>query len=257
MQQHKFFFGFFILLVFILTACESSKLNTFTLESSVGTYQQQLEVGSTTTQTGTVFIVKLKTASGNLVQSDASITITGPQGWNADAPATFTYPAGSYWAIAPEVAAIPVTGTYEVAATLTGSTFTQDVTLSDASQQLGVTELSATFSPKTENTVDVEWSPVANAQGYYLRLFDGATGSQVAAEVYTTKTSEQITTSQIDERRTYVVAVYSTSIDTVVDDPTLPEQFNMSDSVAVVTAAETDADFLNLKAPERDSLSVR
>ena len=123
------------------------------------------------------------------------------------------------------------------------------MTLSDTSQQLGVTELSATFSTETENAVDVEWSPVTNAQGYYLRLFDGATGSQVAPDVYITEPSGQIVASQLDEGRTYVVGVYSTSIDTVVDDPELPQQFNMSDSVAVVTqTAEPNAE---LAAPRK------
>ena len=91
-----------------------------------------------------------------------------------------------------------------------------------------------------QGAVEVNWTPVLNAAGYFIRIFDGETGEPMLPDAYTLNTSARFdaTTLTTDD---LIVAAYATTFDTVADDPQLLPQFSLSDSIAVVgmSAEET------------------
>ena len=247
-------------LLTVLSACGGTEPVTLRLEGAVGTYMQQEAIGSKDSSLGTVFILKLEDSDGALPTEDAAVTISGPEGWNGSQPLTFEYPAESYWVIAPEVDAPPVTGSYQVELTLGEEMLEQSLTLTNPDEQLELATITASFSEEVTPVVDVAWSPVSGATGYYVRLFDGTTAAQVKPDTYTLDTSVQFQADDLNPERTYVAAVYSANIDTVTNDPRLPTQFNMSDSLAVVSSTGSNLQGLQVAEPlrlERHKLTTR
>ena len=246
--------------VTVLSACGGTEPVTLRLEGAVGTYTQQEVIGSGDSSLGTVFILKLEDAGGALPTEDAAVTISGPEGWNGNQSLTFEYPTESYWVIAPEAGAPPVAGSYQVEVTLGEEMLEQTLTLSDPDEQLELATITASFSEGATPVVDVAWSPISGATGYYVRLFDGTTAAQVKPDTYTLDTSVQFQADDLNTERTYVAAVYSANIDTVTNDPRLPAQFNMSDSLAVVSSTGDSLQSLQVAEPlrlERDKLTTR
>jgi hypothetical protein len=203
----------------VLGSCTSGP--NYTLESSLGTYLRQREVGSSNTQLGTVFVIKLR-EDNNPTKQTVNFTITGPTGF---ASIKESYAAGSDWVIVPAPDATPLVGQYRIELS---SGLTQTLELQDASQTLAL----ATIITTLENgTVNVSWTSVAGAVGYYVRLFNTANGSRVAPTVYTLSTQ---TLFQNVTQGSFAVAVYAANFDTVTDNPPLPARVNVSDSIGVV-----------------------
>ena len=248
--HHPFQILLFALLLF-LNACSETP-SSLHFEGAVGTYSQQLQSGASDVQVGTVFILKLKGGEGLLLERDAFVTVTGPEGWNGGEEMSFVYPAGSFWAIAPRPETAPLAGAYTVTVTQSGVVLERSLLLTNPLERLETTPI--TLSREGDG-LEVTWTPVAGARGYYVRLFDGVTGAQVFPDRYTLATS--LAFEGVEAEGEYVAALYSTNIDTVTDNPNLPPQFNMSDSLARTSGAGVTGLSSVGVEPERSGVSVR
>ena len=229
----------FAALSLFLAGCGSGSTPSLHLEAAAGTYTQQRQLGSSEVAFGTALIVKLRTSRAQA----ATMTLTGPESWNGGAPYTFTYPAGSDWVVVAEAEVPPVEGEYRLEASVGEERVVHTVKLNSISEKLGLTNITATLNPQTETpTAEVKWAPVPNAKGYFARLFDAETGMQAVSDIYTTQTEARFDVSARAESVTYVAAVYSATVDTVSDDPPLPDQFHLSDSIAMVERVGTEPD---------------
>jgi hypothetical protein len=210
-----------LLLVLIVFFGGCTRVPTYTLEASIGTYSQQREAGSSDTRLGTVLVIRLR-EDGNSPKTSVAFTLAGPTGFT---PLKETYPAGSEWIVVPLLQNAPLAGQYRLELS---SGLTQTLELNDASQILPLTTITATLE---NNTVNVSWENVAKAVGYYVRLFNTANGSQVGSTVYTLSTQAQFQNVTVGN---LAVVVYATNFDSVANDPSLPDQVLVSDSIASV-----------------------
>ncbi len=182
---------------------------------------QQREAGSSTTRLGTVLVLKLREDDG-LSKTSVAFTLIGPTGFT---PLKETYPAGSDWIVVPLLKTPPLVGEYQIELS---SGLIQTLELKDASQTLALTNITAMLE---NNTVNVSWESVVGAVGYYVRLFNTANGSQAALTVYTLSTAAQFSNVATGN---YSVVVYAANFDTVSEQPSLPDQLAMSDSITSV-----------------------
>jgi hypothetical protein len=208
-----------MLLVTVLSAC--TRAPTYTLEASIGTYLQQTEAGSSNTRLGTVLVLKLR-EDGEPPKTSLGFKLTGPTGFT---PLEETYPAGSEWIVVPLLKVTPLAGTYQVEI---ASGLTQTLELKDVSQTLPLANITATLE---NSTVNVSWESVVDAVGYYVKLFNTNGGSRVGAIQYTLSAQVQFANAP---KSNYAVGVFATNFDTVSDNPTLPVQIMMSDSISPV-----------------------
>jgi hypothetical protein len=215
-------YGICVLLV-LLTACTRGP--TYTLESSVGTYLRQREVGSSATTLGTSFIVKLR-ADGATLTTKATVELTGPPSWNAGKPYQKIYAKGSQWAIFPIVEATPLTGEYHLNVTIAGQQLEQILTLSAIAQL----ELANVSAVQQGTTISATWPSVPKAQGYYARLFYTNDGNQVGTTIYSLQPQVTLTAP----RGNYALGVYAVNFDVMNGDPHLPETLLVSDSITQV-----------------------
>ena len=241
MHRPSYIVNFNLVVIFILSlllaSCGSSERIKVHLVASVGTYTQQVQLGSSDTVVGTSLMVKLQ---GDSSDEAITLTLTGPKSWNGGKPYTFIYPAGSEWVVMAEAELPPLAGEYLLEADLDKQQLSRTVELMDATTQLELTDITATLvAQDATSTVDITWTPVAGANGYFVKLLNGETGAQVVPTVYTLETEAQFDVSSAPSPD-YVVAVYSMNVDTVTGNPALPAQFNLSDSIAVVTVDQAE-----------------
>jgi hypothetical protein len=217
--------------VVILAGCSQGP--KYVLESSVGTYLQQINPGSSDTKLGTVFVIKLQTDVGERSSTEAKVSITGPKSWNADQAFMFTQPP-SFYTIAPNVDANPLTGAYTITVDIAGQRLEQQLTLATINNQLPLATISATVQP---TKVDVTWETITGARSYYAKLLNTASGRQVGETLYTLSTQTTFTDSLIVANGNYAVALYAANFDTTLENPDLPEALAFSDSIASVQSA--------------------
>jgi hypothetical protein len=213
-----------MVIVMILSAC--ARVPIYTLEASLGTYLRQSDIGSPTTTVGTVLVLKLR-EGGDLPKTSVDFTLTGPTGFT---PLKERYPAGVDWIVVPMRDNTPFAGEYQLELS---SGLTQKLSLKDASQTLALTTITATLE---NTTVNVSWESVPGAVGYYVNLFNTNGGSKAKPTQYTLATQAQFTAVS---KSNYAVGVYALNFDTVTDNPILPAQVNMSDSVAAVVQSNS------------------
>ena len=224
------------LLAAITTACGGLPTPNYVLEASAGTYVQQVGAGSSDTTLGTSFVVKLRTREGKLVSSPASVTIQGPSGWNAGKVSSFTAPANAYWVIAPEIAAAPVEGEYRVTALVGGETLEKKISIGKTPNQLGLTTITAKVVGDAPNqTVEASWEAVPGATGYYARVQNGTDGVPASDDAYSLEPKASLMVGTFNPSKAYFVVVFATTMDTVANEPKLPEAFHVSDSIAALT----------------------
>ncbi len=238
-MRNKSKFWLFVALSLFLAGCGSGSTPSLRLEVAAGTYTQQRQLGSSEVAFGTALIVKLRTSRAQA----ATMTLTGPESWNGGAPYTFTYPVGSDWVVVAEAEVPPVEGEYRLEASVGEERVMHTVKLNSISEELELTNITAMLNAQAEApTVEVKWTPVPNAKGYFARLFDAETGMQAVSDIYTIQTEARFDVSTRAEGATYVAAVYSATVDTVSDDPPLPDRFHLSDSIAMVERVGTEPD---------------
>lgn len=239
-----------------LAACSRGEAPS-QLQIALGPYTQQLELGSSNAEIGTALVVKLQRD----LDEASTLTLYGPENWNGGVPYRVTYPVGADWIIASEVDIAPVAGEYRLEAQIGEKTLERIFVLGDVNARLELTKISvALINEEMQRSVEVSWTPVPNTRGYFVRLFDGETGQPVLPDVYTLSTSTRFDVSTLNATD-FVVGVYSTTFNTVTEDPDLPEQFALSDSIAVVTTPPEDIEALSTEAtqvrPQRLSVTVK
>jgi hypothetical protein len=225
-----------------LTACNSypDPNPNLIIEASGGVYTQQLQPNSSETRLGTAMVVKLRVPSGRTLK-DAAVRITGPNGWNQNQPARFTFPAGADWVIAPKIMAVPVAGTYDVAVTLANAE--APISSSIRFEIQDATTPGALATPIALTNVSragasADWADVAGAVGYYARIVNITDGVKDSSEVYTLESKAAIPETgqsvDLDPNKAHDLVVFATTLDTVKADPILPAVFKVSESFEAV-----------------------
>jgi hypothetical protein len=224
----------------LLIACPEPPL-THTLEASLGTYAQQASAGPVGTTLGTGIVVKLRSSNGELPARAASVTVRGPIAWNDSAAVTFIYPAGAYWVTAPQTKATPVAGSYIVETVVGEERLTSTVNISEKPEAIATTTITGTVKGIAPNqTVSASWTPVPNATGYYARVIDGTLGVPASDDVYTLEPRATFSVGTLNPARAYFITVIATNYDTVMDNPVLPPELRMSDSIAGLSLEQSN-----------------
>ncbi len=227
------------------------------LEASAGTYAQQIGAESSEVKLGTAILVKLRTGTGVTPPRAASVTITGPSGWNGDAAATFTYPAGAYWVVAPQLEAAPLPGAYTVSAVFDGERLSQTINISDTPGVLESTKITTALEGDLANqSVVTAWSAVPSAIGYYAKIVDGTLGVSASDDSYTLEPKTTLPVGTLNPARAYFAVVVAANFDTVVDNPALPNTLSMSDSIVAVRGVTGQSCFECGKLSRRASSMV-
>lgn len=198
-------------------------------------------VGGTKAATGgSAFLFNFRNATETpLTTQKVSIKITGPAGWfsNKTFNASVNY-AGArimdWFSVSSAGVPIPaVTGTYTLALTADGQTYTDTFTV-DASQKLpAVTGVTLGHNGLTEVTVN--WNPVAGASKYLVELVNTADKSLVDA-FYTSNTSLKFSDLSLNAANSYAVTVSAFSLNPAPSgfETPLKSQFNFSDATVAL-----------------------
>jgi hypothetical protein len=224
-------------LIATLAACNTSQ--PLIVSGSVGTYRYQTTPGKTDAKMGTTLVFKLRIGANRLT-GNGIVSVTGPATWNNNAALRFTYPAGSDWVMSPEQDIAPVAGTYTVTVNAPqepGSpSQTSSLTLTDPSSTLELSSI--TLSNITRSSLNATWTAVPGATGYIARLFNGTDNVFLSRPQYLTTTQaafpETGTTFDLSPNKNNLVVLQTTNFDTVIDDPAMPDQVNVSDSATFI-----------------------
>jgi hypothetical protein len=224
-------------LIATLAACNTSQ--PLIVSGSVGTYRYQTTPGKTDAKMGTTLVFKLRVGANRLT-GNGIVSVTGPATWNNNAALRFTYPAGSDWVMSPEQDIAPVAGTYTVTVNAPqepGSpSQTSTLTLTDPTSTLDFSSI--TLSDITRSSFNTTWTAVPNATGYIARLFNGTDNVFLSAPQYLNTTNaafpEKGATLDLNPNKNNLVVVNAANFDTVIDDPALPTQVNVSDSASFI-----------------------
>jgi hypothetical protein len=228
-----------LLLVLITTLAACNTTQPLIVSGSVGTYRYQITPGKTDAKLGTTLVLKLRVGANRLT-GNAIVNVVGPATWNNNAALRFTYPAGSDWVMSPEQDIAPVAGTYTVTVNAPqepGSpSQTSSLTLTDPMSSLDFSSI--TLSDITRSSLNATWTAVPNATGYIARLFNGTDNVFLSAPQYLNATNaafpEKGATLDLNPNKNNLVVVNAANFDTVMDDPALPAQVNVSDSASFI-----------------------
>jgi hypothetical protein len=230
-------FVFPVVAAYLLTACPSEPLPI--VSGAIGTYNYQITPNQPETQIGTAITLKLRLSS-NRTTAPASISVTGPSGWNNNQSLNFIYPTGSDWVLSPEQDIPAIAGEYSITTSIISNNQTVKntikLTLTDATTVLPLTTIS--LSEITRNSVTGTWTLVENAQGYFSRIINATDAVSITNPIYsiTPNAVFPLVNQSLDlnPSKTNVFVVNSTNFDTVITDPVLPSQINYSDSAAFI-----------------------
>jgi hypothetical protein len=237
-------FALLVALTATLAACNTDPVLSIT--GSLGTYRYQITPGQPDAKLGTALVLKLRLGSAR-VGSNASVSVTGPGAWNGGKPLRFTYPAGSDWVLSPETEIPPVAGAYTVMVSAAGErgSPTGSVTLNLADSSAVLDFPTITLSNITRSSLTANWTAVNSASGYIARLFNGTDNVYLSAPQYLTALSAAFpatgATLDLSPNKNNLVVINAANFDTVIDDPALPAQVNLSDSAAFIQQPQTNS----------------
>ena len=226
-----------LVLTLSLAACNTNQ--PLMVAGAVGTYHYQITPGQTDAKLGTTLVVQVRVGANRLT-GNAIVSVAGPTTWNNGAALRFTYPAGSDWVMSPEMDIAPIVGTYTVTVNAPqepGSpSQTSTLTLTDASTTLDFSSIS--LSDISRSSLNATWTAVPNATGYIARLFNGTDNVFLSAPQYLNATSaafpEKGASLDLSPNKNNLVVVQTANFDTVIDNPALPAQVNVSDSATFI-----------------------
>jgi hypothetical protein len=183
-------------------------------------------------------------------QSDVTVTITGPQGWNKNQPYTFTTYLGEFGRdvlrLAPNTPL--VSGTYTTNALVNGQSY---VTSSDVSTDMTLATSSLTFDFKAaQRSADLTWTSVAGASSY--RAYVGASDINIAGHE-TLGQSAEFKNLQLNPAE-YTGRVYAFNYDTTLAVPERPFpqlMVSLGESSNVEIVAFTDSTFAKVDPSAR------
>jgi hypothetical protein len=181
--------------------------------------------------------VRLRKPDGTPVTATVQLTLTGPGGWNANQPLMLSYPAGllrQFYTLSPA----PVSGTYEVDATIDGSPHSDQFEV-DAAVQLGSPATVVADLVGTPGAVGSSWSAVSGAGSYLTRVFDVGTQTILTPVAFTNVTSATLNGIAINGGGQKALQVYAFSNNMTPADPPVPDSFNVSFDRTILTGAVT------------------
>jgi hypothetical protein len=216
----------------LLSACGGTPILPFKLEASTGTYRYQLGANTQDSKLGTAFIVKVRNPDGSRPTLDVPIRIAGSSIWNGGLPVDLIYPKFAYWVMVSRVDAVPLVEPFRVFVNSTRATGEVQVQISDPTKQLELATIRSQVADKVDGQqINADWDAVPNAIGYLARLMDGTDGIPVADNQYTLANQASFNVTALNLAHAHFVVVMSSTINTVADDPQLPTQFDVSDSL--------------------------
>lgn len=211
----------------LLSACgTSSPTPTAALQLSAGTYSQQ-----GTPLVGTALLLRVALPGGAPLAQSAEVTVTGPSGWNNNAPLTITYPANQplVWNLRGTVPLVD--GRYQAAVVVAGQTLNAASASVSAASRLGVPG-TVTVAESANQTFTLSWAAVNDAAVYLERVVqpipDAPDELIGAASGYTTATSVTLPQSALQLDTSYAASVVAFNTAVNVEAVTLPAQFNAS-----------------------------
>lgn len=201
---------------------KSASVKTFGLEARGGTYN---EFGKATL--GTVIVRKLRDATGAVVTTDSTGSISGPAGWNNNLPLNLKYEANrsSSSELLDTVAVL--SGAYQASVTLGASNLNTSFNI-DAAQKLEPPAL--TTGTLSTISVPVSWGAVAGAKSYTVNLRQSTSSTTIASASFdNTVTSHTFSGTGLGlvSGTTYKLEVRASTRNPDSGDP-LPAQVNVS-----------------------------
>jgi hypothetical protein len=187
--------------------------------------------------TGTALLVRLRKPDGTPVTASVQLTVTGPGGWNANQPLMLNYPAGllrQFYSLTPA----PVSGTYEVDATIDGSPHSDQFEV-NAAVQLGSPATVVADLVGTPGAVGASWSAVSGAGSYLARVFDVGTQTILTPVAFTNVTSATLNGVPINGGGQKALQVFAFSNNMTPADPPVPDSFDISFDRTILTGAVT------------------
>ena len=194
-------------------AGSSSEQFTYGLEVTGGTFNEGL------TNPGAALLVRLRGPNGQPPEVGTTITVKGPEGFNANNPLTGTYRANQAfdWTVS-RVA--PVPGTYTVTATVGGETLDGQFSSDFTTKLEPPANLDVIAST---SRIDARWAAVSQARSYAVVVWrrNGLLLERIL-ERYTSGTTLTLQPSvDLDPAGSYVLSVFPTTpnLDTATPAP--------------------------------------
>lgn len=180
----------------------------------------------------TAVLLKIRGTNGAPPASNVPVTITGPAGWNDDAPSVVIYPANEsrQFFFLPAAA---VSGAYRATALIDGASAERAFAV-DATQQLERPDATIDFSSAGVDGVNAEWDPVVGAASYLARVFD-TTAQVVVPEVDITVETSSHLAAVLAGDHANEVQVLAFNHDMRDPATNLPAQFNVSRRTLPIT----------------------
>jgi hypothetical protein len=207
---------FILMVAGLLAACGEQRTTPTTtlpppatLDLMVGTLNRGTGQGN-----GTHVVVYVSFAE-KPSDTDLSVSLTGPAGWNGNQSITFNTADKAFlidygWRAFPVFTADAKAGEYKLGVTLKGQAYSKSDTLTDPSFSLAPPTLTLSSSTKTQ--VDATWSAVAGAASYTIGLFKGNYEQQIGVYQATKATSFSLTNLNLAPG-TYLVEVTPSTSD--------------------------------------------
>jgi hypothetical protein len=211
---------------------------TYGLEATGGTYNRPYITPSADFDPISVaFFFRFRKADGSGPTATFNITLTGPSGWNKDAPVVLNdWGFGTPYYAWGNTDAKAVTGSYTLSSTIDGVTYSAAFAV-DASDVLPATTVTPSAASATGATGT--WTAVTGAAMYRIAIQDATTGNELNQRVYTTALTAAITGASMNTANPYRLVVNAYSFDSrdflVGTSAPLPAKFNMSRNRANIT----------------------
>jgi hypothetical protein len=175
----------------------SAPIATYGFEATFGTWASG---GNNAFGTVRLYRFRVKTGQTIPAQTNFSLSMTGPTGWNNNAPATANCGTGANAqnAIGCEavISITPVSGNYQISTTYSNETFVSQSVPVDISAPLGRPTI--TIASASTSAVTANWTVVPDAVGYSLQALNNSDNSSNKTGSFTTTTSATLTGLTLD-----------------------------------------------------------
>lgn len=211
---------------------------TYGLEAIGGTFNRPYITPSVDSDPISVaFFFRFRKADGSGPSATFNITVTGPSGWNNNAPFTINdWGFGTPYYAWGNTDGKAVTGAYTLSTTIDGAAYSSSFNV-DATDVLPATTV--TPSAASASGATGTWTSVAGAALYQANIQDVNTATFIPQRVYTTATTATITGASLNTSNPYRFSVAAFSFNTrdflTGTTGPLPAKFNESRNRANIT----------------------
>lgn len=182
------------------------------------------------TQPQTAFLLYLAIPTADLPTSPVTVSLSGPPGWNGDAPDQFELSpddvaSGEVWG--PRLIAFQP-GTYTVSATIGGTPYSATASTTGAASLAPAQ--GSSIDHVGASSVDVSWQPVSGAGSYWVDIIDAPLRPDATRFGSANTTGTSVTVPASLAPGDYIALVFAATTDDLVTDvPGLkPASFAMS-----------------------------